>query len=239
MKKSAFLLAAASALTFFTSAVFAQNFTMGARYSNYSTEIAAEAVDFISLETGREGSFGIFGEYRAGRAVLSGSYDRDDSSGIALSFLPIDLAEYSRSRFEGTIGYAVTPFMDIEGGVRVDSVEFGGTLFFSEDLSLDHQALALGVNLHTPTIRPIGWYGLARGYFGTADINVLGVSADTDTTGFRVETGVQIPLGLSGWQIIPAVEYERIETDRSNILDPGIDLESNRLMLMASYTFGR
>lgn len=238
MKRPAFALWAL-AFAFITSAASAQNFTLGARYSNYSTEIEADVVELISLDTGREGSFGIFGEYRAGRVVLTGSYDRDDSSGIALSFLPIDLADYSRSRFEGTLGYAVTPFFDIEGGVRVDSVEFGGTLFFSEDLDFDHQALVLGINLHTPTIRPVGWYGLVRGYVGTADLNLLGVTADTDTTGFRVETGVQIPLGLSGWQITPAVEYERIETDRSNLLDPGIDLETNRLMLMASYTFGR
>ncbi len=238
MKKPALALAA-FAFTFLTTTAFAQNFTLGARYSNYATEIEAQALDFVTLDTGRESSFGIFGEYRAGRAVVHGSYDRDDSSGIALSFLPIDLAEYSRSRFEGTLGYAVTPFIDIEGGVRVDSVEFGGILFFSQDLEFDHQALVLGINLHTPTIRPIGWYGLVRGYLGTADLNLLGVSTDTDTTGFRVETGVQIPLGLSGWQIIPAIEYERIETDRSSLLDPGIELESNRLMLMASYTFGR
>ena len=229
----------AVALTLASLPVTAQTFTMGARYSNYSTDVSAEALDFVSLETGREGSFGIFGDYRAGRVVLNASYDRDTSSGIALSFLPIDLAEYSRNRFEGALGYAVTPWVDIEGGVRLDTVEVGGTLFFDQDLELDHQALAVGINLHTPTIRPVGWYGLVRGYLGTADINVLGVSADTDTTGFRVETGVQIPLGLSGWQVIPAVEFERIETDRDNILDPGIELESNRLILMASYTFGR
>lgn len=237
MTKRIPLLFAAALIAITTTPIFSQTFTLGARYSNYSTEIQAEALEFFTLDTGREGSFGIFGEYRAGRVVLNGAYDHDSSS-VALSFLPIDLAEYSRNRFEGTVGYAVTQFMDIEGGVRIDAIEFGGPIFFSQDLELDHQALVLGINLHTTSNRPIGWYGLARGYIGTADLNVLGVTADTDTTGFRVETGIKIPLGTN-WLIIPAVEFERIETDRSNFLDPGIELESNRLLLMAAYSFGR
>jgi hypothetical protein len=50
----------------------AQTFTLGARYSSYSTDITT---DLASFETGREGSIGISGTYRAGGLVLNGAYD--------------------------------------------------------------------------------------------------------------------------------------------------------------------
>lgn len=57
-----------------------------------------------------------------------------------------------------------------------------------------------------------------------------------DTTGFKVEAGVPIALGLSGWEVTPGVEYERIE---SNDELQTVDLETNRFFINFGYTFGR
>lgn len=227
-------------LSLATPSLLAQTFSIGGRYSNYSTDLD---VGGVNVETGREGSWGLIGSFRSGGLVLNGSYDRDSGGGISIPILPIDLADYNRSRFEATVGYTVLPFMDIEGGVRLDTIEFGGILSFAEDLNLDHQAVTAGLTFHTPTIRPVGWYGTVRGYLGNADINIAGFDAsESDTTGYRIETGVQIPIGTSGWEITPGVEWERIDTgDTKNLVDvnPGLTLETNRLFLMFGYTFGR
>jgi hypothetical protein len=221
------------------SAASAQTFTLGGRYSSYSTDLEVGPATF---ETGREGSFGLVGSFRSGGLVLSGMYDVDSGGDLDIDIIPLDLAEFERSRFEGTIGYSVLPFMDIEGGVRLDNIEFGGVLFFDDDVELEHQALTAGITFHTPTIRPVGWYGTVRGYIGTADFNVQGFDAEADTTGYRLEMGVPIPLGTSAWEITPGVEYEVINTeDDDSLINLGdaLDLESNRLFILFGYTFGR
>lgn len=213
-----------------------QTFTLGGRYSSYSTDFQT---DLTSFETGREGGFGIAAAFRSGGLVVSGAYDRDSSGEFDVVFIPLDLAEYSRSRFEASVGYSVLPFLDLEGGVRLDDLELGGILFSSADASFEHQAVTAGVTFHTPTIRPVGWYGTARAYLGTADISAGPISQEVDTTGYRLETGLQIPLGTSNWEIIPGAEWEVIETDEDELLTPDFDFESNRLFIMFAYTFGR
>ena len=71
------------------------------------------------------------------------------------------------------------------------------------------------------------------------DVSVGPITQEVDTTGYRVETGVQIPLGSSNWEVIPGAEWEVLETDGDDLLSPAVDLESNRLFIMFAYTFGR
>lgn len=154
------------AVMMFSATLNAQTFTLGVRYSNFSTDFTAEPFRF---ESGREGSFGIFGIYRADRLVVSGSYDDDSAGGIDLDFLPLDLADFTRDRFEGMIGYSVLPVLDIEGGIRVDNIGFGG-IFGFDDIKVENQALGAGITLHSATIRPAGFYATRRVYAGEADL---------------------------------------------------------------------
>jgi hypothetical protein len=216
-----------------------QSFTLGGRYSSYSTDLS---VGPVVIETGREGSFGINGAFRSGGFVLSGFYDRDSGGDLDLGFLPFDLADFDRSRFEATVGYSILPTFDIEGGVRLDKIEYGGVLFFNDEVKLDHQAITAGFTLRTPPDRPVSWYGTARGYIGTMDLDVVGVGVgEVDTTGYRVETGVRIRIGSSNWHVTPGLEWEVINADEDDsllALAPDIELETNRLFLMFGYTWG-
>lgn len=225
---SAVLLISASTLS-------AQNLTLGGRYSNYSTS-------FEFLETGRASSVGAVGEYRAGLFVLNGRYDHDFDSGISFDFLPIDLAQFSRDRGEVAIGFAVLPFLDIVGGgrveeLRLESASFFGDRLFDDTFSLDHTALMFGASVHSRSIRPIGWYGNFRGYAGEAEYTVEGLGLTSDTTGYSVEVGFPIPVGLSGWEVTPGAEFENIEFKDDLALD--LNFETNRFFVNLSYSFGR
>lgn len=211
-----------------------QTFTFGGRYSNYSTDIDGGVT---TLETGRETSLGVVGDYRNGQFVLRGSYIHDLEGGITLGNLfPLNFADYERDRGEITAGWAPIPFVDLEAGARVDDVRVGGIDFFGtslfEELQIDHQAISLGVNVHTQTIRPIGWYGAAHGYIGSASFEVADVGVESDTSGWKIETGFPIAVGTSGWEVTPGVEYEYLETDNY-----GLRLETNRFFVNFAYTF--
>lgn len=217
-------------------AASAQSFTIGGRYSNYSTELGVAGFEF---ESGRQSSFGVLGSYRNGPLGLNFQLDHDIENGIGLSdLLPFDFAEYSRDRAEAGVSYTVIPNLDIEGGVRAEQVTVGGSSIFGQELFSDfdftHQALFAGVNFHSRTIRPVGWYASARGYVGTAQFDTFGLDVDDDTAGVKFEVGIPIPLGLSGWEIAPGFEYERIESDEFEL-----KLDTNRFFVNVAYTFGR
>ena len=108
-----------------------------------------------------------------------------------------------------------------------------GVLSHLGDETFDHQALTAGIQLHSPEGSPVVIYGIARGYFGTADIGGDGIDADeTETSGYRPEGGVSIPLGQSNWTITPALEYEVLDTENGFMR-----LKSNRFLLNVTYTF--
>lgn len=232
MKRLTILLAA---ILFSATTLSAQNLTLGGRYSNYETS-------FEFLDTGRASSVGAGGEYRAGLFVLNGRYDHDFDAGISFDFLPIDLAQFSRDRGELAIGFAVLPYLDIVGGgraeqLRLESASFFGEELFDETFELDHTALMVGASVHSRSIRPIGWYGNVRGYFGNADYTVEGLGLSTDTTGYSVEVGFPIPLGLSGWEVTPGGEFESIEFKDDFALD--LNYDTNRFFVNLAYSFGR
>jgi hypothetical protein len=225
-------------ITLIATAGAAQNVTIGGRYSNYSTEISSSIIgtDAFSLETGRESSLGFIGEFRSGMLVLGAQFDHDFEGGVGIGFF--DFAEFSRDRFEAVVGIAPAQYVDVFGGFRFESLTLGGSSFFGdrlfEEADIDHQALVLGTRIHTPTIRPVGFYGEARGYFGTAESSVArSFNLSSDTTGFKVEAGIQIPVGTSGWEIVPGIEWERIEAQ-----DFELDFETNRFFVKFLYSFG-
>jgi hypothetical protein len=211
----------------------AQTTLLGGRYSSYSTDIT---MPLSSVETGRGSSIGFIATYRNSGFVLNGSVDHDFNNGVTLvDVLPIDFGDYERDRGELTVGYSVAPVLDVEAGVRLDKISVGG--IFSdliEDLDFDHQAITGGITLHSPTIRPIGWYVSGHGYVGSADFQVSGDDVSDDTFGYKVEAGVPIPVGVSGWEITPGVEFERLETDKWDI-----EFETNRFFINFGYVIGR
>lgn len=234
-----FLLAALTALTMVASAS-AQSFSFGGRYSNYATEVDANLVTF---DTGRSNSVGLIADFRSGRFLLTGRYDHDFENGFSVSdLLPIDVGEFGRDRFEVTVGVGATPYIDLEAGFRSESMTFGGGDFFDDffdDQDLTHQALVFGAAAHSETIRPVGWYVSARGYVGTAEIDFAGLTFESDTTGAKFEIGVPIPVGLSGWEVIPALEFEHLETDDFGLEGSGLEFDTNRFIINFMYDFGR
>lgn len=214
----------------------AQNVTIGGRYSNYSTDLSLASIGF---DSGRQASVGFLGSYRNGPLGLHAQFDHDLENGIGLGdFFGFEFAEYSRDRFEFAISYTVVPNLDVEGGFRSEEIRVGGVSIFGEplfsDIDLQHQALMAGVNIHSETIRPAGWYLSARGYIGTAEFDSFGTGISDDTSGYKIEAGVPIALGLSGWEVTPGVEYERIESN-----DFGLEFDTNRFFVNFAYTFGR
>ncbi|HXG58011.1 MAG TPA: hypothetical protein VNL91_03220 [Thermoanaerobaculia bacterium] len=226
-------------LIFLASAVIAapalaqtSTFTIGPRYSNYDTDVD---LGIVGVDTGRQSAFGLTGDYRSGAVVFDFMFDHDPENGISIiDILPLDVATYERDRGEMMVGYAALPSLDLTLGARFDTATFGTGTFDIGDLfsgaDFDHQAIALGVNLHSPSRRPIGVYAQLRGYIGSGKIEESGVRLSSDTTGFRVEGGVLIPIGESSWSVAPAVEWETLEAD-----DLGLKLNTNRLIVAFVY----
>lgn len=209
-------------------------FSIAPRYSNYSTDVE---VGGITIESGRQHAVGVTGDYRSGGFVLDFLYDHDPENGISLAdLLPFNFGTYSRDRGEVTVGYMVMPQLAVQGGVRLDQVSIGGRAFgqsLFDNVDFDHQALVAGAQFQTPSEKSgVGAWVLARGYMGTADFgNDIVGDGQLDTTGWRAEAGVSIPLGGSRWQLAPAIEIEHLETDNEFVT-----LDTNRLMVNFVYS---
>lgn len=218
-------------------AVAQSNFLIGGRYSNYSTDVSLPGFD---LETGRQSSIGFLAQLRTQQLVLKGSADNDLGGSLSISeLLPFEFDDYSRDRLEFSVGYAPTSFLDLDAGVRIDNFTirnnvFGNEFFADEDL--EHQALLFGLNVHSETIRPIGWYVSARGYVGSADVDVPGTSPSIDTTGYKLEAGLPLAIGTSGWEITPAFELEQIDLDEEEF---PMEIATNRFIVNFAYSWGR
>ena len=208
-------------------------FSIGPRFSNYSTEAD---IDIGGIDTGRENAFGFVAGYRSGQLVFDLQLDHDPENGISLiDLLPIDFADYERDRFEVTAGWAALPALDLQAGFRFDTFNLGGGFDVSSS-SLEHSALAAGIHVHTPKNEPFGVYGLVRGYIGELqdDDADFGNRNEMDTAATRIEGGIILPIGESPWRVVPGVEFERIEAE-----DAGITFETNRFFVNVIYTFGR
>lgn len=203
------------------------SFGIGPRISNYSTDFDAGPT---AIDTSRQSGYGLVGDYRAGTFILDWRYNHDPENGFSLSDIVVDVGNYEHNGGEATIGFAVTPILDLQGGARIDSIRVGGARFFGgslfEDLDLDHQAIAAGVQLHSGDHNPVGWYVIGRGYLGSAKFDRLGTRVTSDTTGYRGEAGVRVRLAQSNWYVVPGLEYERFSTK-----DYEVDFRTNRVFL--------
>lgn len=210
---------------------FGQQFTIGGKYSNYETELSVGGGGF---DTDRQSSLGFILEYRNERFVMKGVLDHDFESGIGLDFF--DLADYSRDRIEISAGYGVTPNLDLDFAVRIDSLSVDSFLFddFFGGTDLDQEAVGVGATFHSEADAEVGYFLMGRAYIGNAEFD-LGVDVDADTTGFRIEGGVPIRLGSTNWKIVPGVEWERFETG-DFLGSDGFEFETNRLVLAFTYT---
>ena len=215
-----FLAAAADAQTSHSS------FSIGPRLSSYSTDIDS---DFTSLKTGRQTAFGLVGDYRTGHFVLDFQWDHDPSNGIHLTDLLVT-DDYDRDRGEVTIGYAISPLLDLEGGFRTETISLGSVAFFGTDF-FDHQAITAGIHLHSDLRQPVRFHFKARGYFGSAKIdNQFDARRESDTNGWRAEGAVEIRIGESKWSAMPGIEYEKIDAN-----DAGLRLNTNRFFVNVVY----
>jgi hypothetical protein len=209
-------------------------FVLGPRYSNYSTTLD---IELLTVETGRQHSFGLFGEYRSGAFMLDFNWDHDPENGFQIvDLLPFDVENYSRDRGEVMIGWTPHPYFDIQAGLRFDQVSIGS---FTSDVffggrDFDHTGLGAGIKVHTPTNRPFGLYGLARGYLGSADFGDDSFGAQEDVMGRRLEGGIMIPIGETRWLAVPGIEYEYFE-----IGDREMAMETNRFFVNFVYRFDR
>lgn len=201
-------------------------FTIGPRLSNYSTDIRETVTP---LKTGRQSSFGIVGDYRIGTFVLDFLYDHDPSNGISVVDLIVDTGNYSRDHGEVTVGFAAAPFLDLQGGVRIDSTRVGGVVVIgfpvSTDVNIDNEAITGGLKFHTEGA-PVGFFATARGFIGSAKVDFGLGNNNTDTSGFRGEAGLNIRLGEGAWAVQPGYEYDHFETK-----DFRIRMNTNRLFL--------
>ncbi|HEY3054641.1 MAG TPA: hypothetical protein VGK31_01785 [Thermoanaerobaculia bacterium] len=208
-------------------------FSFGPRISNYSTDVRET---LTPLKTGRQSSFGAVGDYRNGLFVLDFMYDHDPENGISIASLIVDTGNYSRDRGEVAVGFAATPFLDLQGGLRIDSARVGGIAVFnnpvSTDLNIDHQALTAGIRFHTEP-RPVGFFVLGRGFIGTAKLDVGTGDLDTDTSGYRGQAGLNIRIGESAWAVQPGYEYDHFETKNY-----GVRMNTNRFFLNFVYRSG-
>ena len=233
MTRTRFLATTVAALTLLAAtAASAQVFSIGPRISNFSTRVEGNPVE--TLRTGRQTAFGLVGDYRNGRFDLDFSYDRDDSNGAGITDIIIDASDFQRNRGELAVGYAITPVLDLQGGVRYEELRFGGFGLFGNsvfsDMTMKHQALVGGIKVHSATNTPAGFYVIARGMVGTAQFDDTNNTPDRDTTGWRGEVGVPIAIGSSNWHIVPGAEYEHFDT-QSFGAGQRIRLDSNRFFV--------
>ncbi|HEU4522636.1 MAG TPA: hypothetical protein VFT12_11575 [Thermoanaerobaculia bacterium] len=209
-------------------------FSIGPRYSNYATDVD---MGIVTIETGRQHAFGLVGEYRSGAFVLDFNWDHDPEDGLEISdILPIDFGQYERDRGEFTVGWAAAPILDLQAGFRMDTFSLGGSVFggdFFDGEDFDHSAILFGIAAHTPTKRPFGLYGKLRGFIGSVDFDSSLFASQIDSTGWRAEGGVEIPIGDSQWTAVPGFEYEWLEAD------PEVTVETNRFFVNFVYTFPR
>jgi opacity protein-like surface antigen len=205
-------------------------FEIGPRISNYSTDVRES---LTPLRTGRQSSFGVVGGYRNGTFVLDFMYDHDPENGISVASLIVDTGNYSRDRGEVTVGFAAAPFLDLQGGVRIDSTRIGGVVILGNpvatDMNIDHQALTAGIRFHTEP-NPVGFFLVGRGLIGSAKLDFGEGNVDTDTTGYRGEAGLNIRIGDSMWTVQPGYEYDHFETK-----DFGVRMNTNRFFLNFVY----
>ena len=227
------------ALVFVTATAFAQTnanlFSIGPRVSSFSTDLD-DVNAFTTIKTGRASSFGLIGDVRAsGGLVFDWRYDHDTSDGLSPIATIVDVSDFRRDSGEVTIGYELADIVDLQAGVRLDSFSVGGATFLGTnlvtDLDVDHQALAAGIKIHTPPGQRLGFYVLGRGYVGTAKFHDDSGRTDGDTSGYRGEAAVIIPLGESNWHLTPGVEYDHIETKNF-----GFRMNTNRFFLGFVYT---
>ena len=209
------------------------SFEIGPRVSNYSTDLIS---GLIRLDTGRVSSYGLVGGYRTGSLVIDWLYEHDPQNGISPTAIVLAVDDYERDRGELTLGFRITPSIDLQGGVRLDQIRVGGVSFlgssFASDLDVDHQALVAGVKFHTATSGPASFYILGRGIVGDAKFNDISAGEDHHgTTGYRAEAGIPIRLGQSNWSIVPGAEYEQWRAD-----DVSFRLKTNRVFLNFVYS---
>ncbi|HSP35345.1 MAG TPA: hypothetical protein VLU46_13595, partial [Thermoanaerobaculia bacterium] len=154
-------------------------------------------------------------------------------NGVSIIDIIVDTGDYSRDRGELTVGFAAAPFLDLQGGVRIESTRVGGVSIFGNpvatDLNIDHQALTAGLRFHTEPA-PIGFFVVGRGFIGSAKLDFGAGKVDTDTSGYRGEAGLDIRIGESAWSVQPGYEYDHFETKNF-----GVRMNTNRLFLNFLY----
>lgn len=205
---------------------------VGGRYSNYATDLG---IIGLSIDTGRESSLGVLGQFESGPIIVKAQYDHDFEAGLGF-FGFLDLATLQRDRFEGSVGFRVADYLTLEGAGRWDSLTASSGIFGGfDDVTVQGPQFGFGATAHSAPGDDFRWYVTGRYYFGSLDVdNIAGTGFDgsIDTNGLRLEIGVPFGIGDSQWVVVPGLEYERYETEASLI-----EIESNRFFIALQYAF--
>ena len=206
---------------------------IGGRYSNYSIDLGLLG---FSIDTERESSLGVVGQFESGPIIVKGFYDHDFEAGVSFfDLFNLDLATVQRDRAEGSIGWRVADFITLEGAVRWEDLSARTGFFDIGDASLSGAQFGFGGTAHSKPDADFRWFVTGRYFVGSVDVNDIGgtgIDGSIDTNGLRFEVGVPISVGDSSWVVVPGFEYERFETDTSLI-----EVESNRFMIALQYAF--
>lgn len=177
------------------------------RYSRSATNFAS------GLEQGDAGdgnSVGMVVGFQRQRFIGGFRYEHDFQGVfdlIARSF-DLDSIGFSRDRYELTAGYAVTPAIAIEGGIRNERIVFNPALALQHfALSTEYGAILGGLRVQTPREQRVGFEGSVHTYLGGSGWSR---EAMTDTRGYRAEAGFPIQSGAA--RIVPGVAYEHLRT---------------------------
>ena len=210
----------------------ANGFRLGARYANYAT---AADIGLFTVDSGRQYSLGVLGSYRAGVFVLDFNWDHDAETGVDIGdFLPADAGSYSRDRGEITVGWSAWEYFDIQGGFRFDRFDITGVTLGNEVFepgNVENNMILGGVHVHTPAYYPWGAYGVLRGYFGSATFTSGGFNEEIDSSAWRLEGGLEIPVGNSNLRVIPGLEFEEVD------VQPRFSTYTNRFFVTLQYKF--
>lgn len=183
-------------------------------YSRVTSDVTA---GISTVAANRANSAGASIELRGPQGLLRISYAHDSMSflSMVLRTIGFDSGEFSRDRWETAAGYAASPYVDVEAGVRNERIIFG--LSKPEPgMPADTEFLALmgGVAIHTPRDSVAHAELSARGYYGGTG---LSRSRFADTNGSRVELKVPIRLGRGSIHVVPGFAYERLRSGHTRL----------------------
>lgn len=197
------------------------------RYARNATILGQEG---LRLHANRQSSAGLLVALKTNKLVADFAYEHDyETLGGALARLfQFDSGEFSRDRYEYTIGYAPVSRLEVIGGARNERIDFAADAFEGKNpfgpVDLEYFAFLIGAKAATRPDLPLGAFISFRTYFGGTGVG--SIRGLTDTKGHRFEGGFPIRIGNSPVRITPGFVFESLETGHI-----GLELTTRRFFI--------